>query len=131
MYRGKITKPGGKAESLSKSVFCLPQKPYNCTGSLSDQITYPESKDEVTRNSSRARFDAWTYLTCCLTRVQRRCCELWGWLLKLFVLLISLCVMRPLLGGQAFAGRAAATCDGQAVLSQPKFAILTNGKLNE
>ena len=47
--KGKITKPGGKAESLSESVFYLPQKPYNCNGSLSDQITYPEAKAEVAR----------------------------------------------------------------------------------
>jgi ABC-type uncharacterized transport system fused permease/ATPase subunit len=47
--KGKITKPGGRAESLSKSIFYLPQKPYNCNGSLSDQITYPEAKAEVTR----------------------------------------------------------------------------------
>jgi ABC-type uncharacterized transport system fused permease/ATPase subunit len=47
--KGKITKPGGNAESLSGTVFYLPQKPYNVLGSLSDQITYPESKREVTR----------------------------------------------------------------------------------
>ena len=45
---GKITKPGGKAESLSKSVFYLPQKPYNVLGSLSDQITYPDAEGTVT-----------------------------------------------------------------------------------
>ena len=49
VQKGAITKPGGKAESLSESVFYLPQKPYNCTGSLSDQISYPEANAEVTR----------------------------------------------------------------------------------
>ena len=49
VQKGAITKPGGKAESLSESVFYLPQKPYNCPGSLSDQISYPEANAEVTR----------------------------------------------------------------------------------
>lgn len=50
---GTITKPGGGLPGLNKSVFYLPQKPYNVLGTLREQLTYPESADTA-RSISRA-----------------------------------------------------------------------------
>ena len=56
--KGKITKPGGYRDGLHKDIFYLPQKPYNVLGTLMDQLTYPytssnNSKEDLTKEELR------------------------------------------------------------------------------
>eukprot|EP00043_Microstomoeca_roanoka_P015266 m.152682 g.152682 ORF g.152682 m.152682 type:complete len:1240 (-) comp16218_c0_seq1:132-3851(-) len=42
---GTITKPGGKHATTVKELFLVPQRPYCASGTLADQVTYPETAD--------------------------------------------------------------------------------------
>ncbi|EGD77957.1 ATP-binding cassette [Salpingoeca rosetta] len=42
---GTIVKPGGHHNTTVKELFLVPQRPYCASGSLADQITYPETAD--------------------------------------------------------------------------------------
>lgn len=61
---GVITKPGGGAsDGLHAAVFYLPQRPYNPTGTLREQLCYPhrvdsEGQRELTQARMRAMLDA-------------------------------------------------------------------------
>lgn len=44
---GRITKPGASCQGLNKEIYYLPQKPYNVLGTLRDQLTYPQPRDQV------------------------------------------------------------------------------------
>lgn len=42
LYKGTIKKPGNDSDSgLHSEIFYVPQKPYNCIGTLEEQISYP------------------------------------------------------------------------------------------
>jgi len=46
LHEGTLYKPGGaKTQGLHESIFYIPQKPYNCIGSVRDQILYPTIDD--------------------------------------------------------------------------------------
>jgi ABC-type uncharacterized transport system fused permease/ATPase subunit len=50
LHEGTIYKPGGGDLGLHSSIFYVPQKPYNCVGTLRDQIMYPTYDDGKVSN---------------------------------------------------------------------------------
>lgn len=47
LHEGTVSKPGALKSGLHQDIFYVPQKPYNCVGTLRDQILYPTPEDHT------------------------------------------------------------------------------------